>query len=1186
MRIQLKKFYVLAVVSTVVLWACEAANPAQPHEEDWLSLGTVPITVSAPPELVTLAVTISAGDIATPLIFNVTLVDGAAQDTLVIPAGSNRTMTVRGFDAQAIETHRGERVIDVVEGPNSIVTVIIGSLAGQVPLVIGLGELQVQVEFPRDTLSRGTAMQAISVVQDETGDTVPAPVRWATLHPAVALIDSTGLVTSVGEGATEVIATWQGVGGAKLLEVVVPRPAALFIVPDSASFAALGDTTRLQASMLDQFGDTISDAGVQWSSSNENVAIVDAGLVTSVANGSAIISATIESLIATANVVVEQRPTAISVDVSTVALTFLGDTARVGATVEDARGTAIEGLSVTWSTSAPATVTVTGEGLVTALASGTAELTATYDSIAASVPVQVSQIATSVTVTPDTVVLFALGETVSFTATELDAGGSPLPTVSSWVWNSDFDAVASIDASTGVATALSYGTAGITAQGFGGAGIGRATLTVALTGSEVRLDQSDAIALPGDTLTVKATVFDDLGVQLADRNAYVEWTTSNLAIASVSPGCAQARCTAEVVAQGLGAATITASSGTGSATFELTVAEQIPASILVTPEPRTLTALGDSQMFSATVLDQVGAEITGASVTWSSSAPSVAQIDADGLAVAVSNGTTVITAESGSVSAEVSVTVAIGSVNLTVLGVRLNQGNQSAAGDIPGVVGRSGLLRVLVQADEVNSYAPSARVSLYSAGQLLRQEVIPAPQQGVPLQPDLGLLSETWNLVLDPSEAVADLDVVVELDPDGLVPESDEVDNVYAGPIDMQELAPLRLVFFPIEATVHGTVGNISPANAETMLSSTGQWIPTSSITYEFRAPFVTSEDLSTADGWSNLLVALQAARTAEGAVDEYYHGIIGDFANPAWGGLAYRPSSPSSTFRSGLSYDRMPSAPATIAHELGHNLGRPHAPCGNPANIEALFPYPDGTIGQSGYNLETGTLIPASTFDYMSYCSPDWTSDWAFGQIVNWRANDPLAVPSAAPEVSAESRGLLVYGRITASGVVLSPAFSVDVPPNNSTPEPGAHELRGVSNTGAELFRLTFAGTPVEDGADGSEEHFAFVVPLSDVAAGELARLDLTSPAGSASRVGMSGVPPALQIAPSLTLEASGAVRARWDTVQYPAALLRDPRTNRIRGIVQGGDVRVDSRGEGLDAFELVLSDGLRSVTIRGGNE
>lgn len=76
----------------------------------------------------------------------------------------------------------------------------------------------------------------------------------------------------------------------------------------------------------------------------------------------------------------------------------------------------------------------------------------------------------------------------------------------------------------------------------------------------------------------------------------------------------------------------------------------VPTTVTVTPSSPRLEALGATLQMVAEVRDQNGAPVQGASITWRSSAPDVAEIDAQGLATAVSSGTTTITATIGTAS--------------------------------------------------------------------------------------------------------------------------------------------------------------------------------------------------------------------------------------------------------------------------------------------------------------------------------------------------------------------------------------------------------------------------------------------------------------------------------------------------------------------------------------------------------
>jgi len=84
----------------------------------------------------------------------------------------------------------------------------------------------------------------------------------------------------------------------------------------------------------------------------------------------------------------------------------------------------------------------------------------------------------------------------------------------------------------------------------------------------------------------------------------------------------------------------------------------VVSALEISPPADTLLAIGESSTFVAVARDAQGNQLSGVSVSWASSTPSVATIgQSTGVAVAQSNGTTQITAISGSVSSTSSLTV-------------------------------------------------------------------------------------------------------------------------------------------------------------------------------------------------------------------------------------------------------------------------------------------------------------------------------------------------------------------------------------------------------------------------------------------------------------------------------------------------------------------------------------------------
>ena len=96
------------------------------------------------------------------------------------------------------------------------------------------------------------------------------------------------------------------------------------------------------------------------------------------------------------------------------------------------------------------------------------------------------------------------------------------------------------------------------------------------------------------------------------------------------------------------------------------------AEIVVSPARITLVAAGATQQFTAEAYDATGAVIPDVTFGWTSSAPAIATIEqASGIATAVSEGSTIITATAGGVTGRASLVVDLSG---TVIDISARQG--------------------------------------------------------------------------------------------------------------------------------------------------------------------------------------------------------------------------------------------------------------------------------------------------------------------------------------------------------------------------------------------------------------------------------------------------------------------------------------------------------------------------------
>ena len=103
--------------------------------------------------------------------------------------------------------------------------------------------------------------------------------------------------------------------------------------------------------------------------------------------------------------------------------------------------------------------------------------------------------------------------------------------------------------------------------------------------------------------------------------------------------------------------------------------------------------------------------------------------------------------------------------------------------------------------------------------------------------------------------------------------------------------------------------------------------------------PFTTRLDLTSYLGWDRLLQGIDSIRIADGR-RAYYYGAVGLPQHSPLGGIAWlnRPVSAGALW--------------ALPHELGHNMGLLHAPCGGPNLVDPEYPYEDGLIGPRRFRL------------------------------------------------------------------------------------------------------------------------------------------------------------------------------------------------------------------------------------------
>ena len=368
-----------------------------------------------------------------------------------------------------------------------------------------------------------------------------------------------------------------------------------------------------------------------------------------------------------------------------------GDTVTFTARVLDGDGNEVD-TPVTWSSNNTAVATVDTNGVVTAVAEGTARVAATATlpgnlTVSGSHVMTVIKRAERVVVTPHSLSLDEVGATAALKATVYDADGNEMrPVISGWS-SSDREVatVASRPSPFGSpldiqVKAIGEGTATVSfLANFSATGTASLTVTI----PDARVDVSpdtlrfDTLA---DSKTVTVSVLDENGDE--DEDATFTWTSSfksgvgtsigdgGLGIEAVDEGL-------EITANEVGRGEVTVSSGDVAAAILLVYVGQTPVSLTVSPDALSVAVSGTAEL-SAAMEDANGHPVQindgslgngGKVVSWETDDANVATVDgvddydptvaegARATVTAVKPGTAKITGSYGSLSDTATITV-------------------------------------------------------------------------------------------------------------------------------------------------------------------------------------------------------------------------------------------------------------------------------------------------------------------------------------------------------------------------------------------------------------------------------------------------------------------------------------------------------------------------------------------------
>ncbi len=463
----------------------------------------------------------------------------------------------------------------------------------------------------------------------EPADASNKKLIWESSDESVATVTSSGVVRAKGAGNATILVTTVDGGYSASCNISVYTAVSGVTISAETVEIPKGEKRILTA--------TIEPADAQnqeltWTSSNTDVARIDAitGQVTGRTVGTAKITVTTADGGYSDSCIVEvvQLATGVSLSFSSVSLDA-GKTKTISASVTPSSATY---KTVTWSSSNEKVAKVSASGKVTAVSAGTATITATSKDGAASATcrITVKQPASSV-------VLKSTSGTDLSTTTMKIAVGSKKTIVATIkpdsvtnkdvTWSSADKSIATVSSS-GVVKGVKAGKVKITATSGDGAASKTITVRIYTPVTSVSLNKTSLTLKEGGSATVTPTIKPSGATYKT-----VTWTSSNYDVATVDKN-------GKITAKGVGYAVITATTTQGSKKATCNVSVVKPVTGVSISESSLRIEVGDKVKLKATVKPS---DASNQTVSWKSSASSIAKVSSSGTVTANKLGTATIT---------------------------------------------------------------------------------------------------------------------------------------------------------------------------------------------------------------------------------------------------------------------------------------------------------------------------------------------------------------------------------------------------------------------------------------------------------------------------------------------------------------------------------------------------------------
>ena len=224
-------------------------------------------------------------------------------------------------------------------------------------------------------LTEGQQRLFVATLRDAHGNPLgDRPFTWSTSDAGIASLaplrgmSPAATVSAVRAGAATVSVRAEGLLATAAVRVR-PRVARVAIAPDGATLH-IGDEVQLAATLYDGAGNVLTDRSPMWIASSGAVALVSqSGLVRATMDGTTRVVAWAEGVADTVEVTVLKPVYFVDVTPRSVTMS-VGTTLPLEVTLKDNGGHVLTGRTIVYWSANPGVATVSGAGVVTAVARG------------------------------------------------------------------------------------------------------------------------------------------------------------------------------------------------------------------------------------------------------------------------------------------------------------------------------------------------------------------------------------------------------------------------------------------------------------------------------------------------------------------------------------------------------------------------------------------------------------------------------------------------------------------------------------------------------------------------------------------------------------------------------------------------------------------------------------------------